>query len=139
MAGLTIGGRRPVGAALPGGNAAVVAAATLPRRAFEAAVHMAGRAIDAVVAADQWETGAEVVEGSLLGIGARRQQRCRGRAEAEQERKHPQQSAHQSTAYRVAVSPMDLPIVLILCLVRRGFQRSSWGFQTKREWSQPMM
>src|SRR5689334_20512454 len=43
MAGLAVGCGRSMRAALPGGNAAVVATDALPGRAFEAAIDVAGR------------------------------------------------------------------------------------------------
>jgi len=62
VAGFAIGRGRPMRAALPSGNAAIVTANTIPRRALEAAVHVTGRTIDAEMAAGKREAGGEMVE-----------------------------------------------------------------------------
>jgi len=90
VASLAIGGGRSMGAALPWGNAAVVAADALSRSALEAAIDVAGRALDAEMPASEREAGGEMVERSLLRAGACGEERCSGEADAEQDRKHPQ-------------------------------------------------
>src|SRR4029453_9714044 len=84
-----------------GRKTAFVAAAALRGRAFEPAIDVAGREIDAVVAAREREAGHEMVECPLLRLGARTQKPGRGHPEAEQDRNHPQQSFHQFTAYEL--------------------------------------
>jgi hypothetical protein len=84
-----------MGAALPWGNAAVVAADALSRSALEAAIDVAGRALDAEMRAGEREASGEMVEGALLRAGAYGEERCGGEADAEQDRKRPQQSHHQ--------------------------------------------
>jgi hypothetical protein len=76
-----------------------VAADALPGRTFEAAIDVAGRAIDAVMAAREREARHEMVERPLLRLGARAQELGTGHPEAKQECNRPQRSVHQSTAY----------------------------------------
>src|SRR5262245_58173033 len=99
MASLAVGRGRSMRAALPGGDAAIVAADALPGRALKTAIDVARRAIDAVMAARERETCREVVERPLLRLGARAQKLGPGHPEAEQDRNCPQQPVHQFTAY----------------------------------------